>query len=322
MTPLITLSRALTDSNLFGGVFGAPSFWTWRTVAKLIDGAPLRELREIDLFKQCTGRSQLPGAPVRRLILLAGRRAGKDRFLSACAVWRAALCADWRKYISAGEQAVVLLLGADRKQAGILRHYCEGLPDTPAPPQQRTDNAQQCRYHKALMRNIATQEKPGPEGTGRHFGIFSTIGIGEEERVWGDKTPLPIGRRCSVLASPTRAIQPQDSNGRPTAARTINRDSGVAAAHKAARDEDEKRRKTGTGACITRRRASYYQAARLRIRAYPERVGISPGRGYQYSLSDSILVNAETIGHIGSANSTAVPATKILCGPLTPEIRQ
>ena len=73
----------------------------------------------------------MPDGPVRRLILLAGRRAGKDRFLSACAVWRAALCADWRKHISAGEQAVVILLGADKKQAAILRRYCEGLLQAP-----------------------------------------------------------------------------------------------------------------------------------------------------------------------------------------------
>src|SRR5215471_3407477 len=33
--------------------------------------------------------------------------------------------------MSAGEQAVVLLLGADRKQAGILRRYCEGLLRAP-----------------------------------------------------------------------------------------------------------------------------------------------------------------------------------------------
>ena len=31
-TPDITLSRALTQPNLFGGTFGASSFWTWRTV--------------------------------------------------------------------------------------------------------------------------------------------------------------------------------------------------------------------------------------------------------------------------------------------------
>jgi hypothetical protein len=97
----------------------------------LIDGLPLTEPREIDLFKQCTGRTQLPTKPVQRLVVLVGRRGGKDRFLSAVAVWRAALCANWRKHISAGEQAVVILLGADKKQAGILRRYCHGLLQAP-----------------------------------------------------------------------------------------------------------------------------------------------------------------------------------------------
>jgi hypothetical protein len=133
MTPAITLSRALTDPALFGGTFAAPSFWTWRVVAKLIDGLPLTERREIDLFCECTGLSPSREVRrrVRRLILLVGRRGGKDRFWSAVAVWRAALCADWNKYISAGEQAVVILLGADRKQAAILARYCAGLLSAP-----------------------------------------------------------------------------------------------------------------------------------------------------------------------------------------------
>jgi hypothetical protein len=131
MTPLISLSLALTDPALFGKTFSTPSFWTWRVVAKLIDGIPLTEPREIELFKQCTGRTELPGKSVQRIIILIGRRGGKDRFLSAVAVWRAALCTDWRKHISAGEQAVVILLGADKKQAAILRRYCEGLLRVP-----------------------------------------------------------------------------------------------------------------------------------------------------------------------------------------------
>ena len=56
MTPAITLSQALTDLALFGKTFASPSFWTWRTVAKLIDGLPPSEPREIELFEQCTGR--------------------------------------------------------------------------------------------------------------------------------------------------------------------------------------------------------------------------------------------------------------------------
>jgi hypothetical protein len=133
MVPDITLTRALSDPGLLGAPFQSLSFWTWKVVAKLIDGLPLSGRREIELFEQCTGRSynRQSRSAVRRLIVLAGRRAGKDRFLSAVAVWRAALCTDWRKYISAGEQAVVILLGADKKQAAILRRYCQGLSQTP-----------------------------------------------------------------------------------------------------------------------------------------------------------------------------------------------
>ncbi len=131
--PAITLTRALTDRGLFGHVFAAPSFWPWRVVAKLIDGIQLIEPREIELFEQCTGRKYDRTRPtrMRRLILLAGRRAGKDRFLSAVGVWRAALCTDWSRYQSVGEGAVCLLLGADKRQAGILRKYCRGLLTVP-----------------------------------------------------------------------------------------------------------------------------------------------------------------------------------------------
>jgi hypothetical protein len=164
MTPLITLLRALTDSNLFGGVFGAPSFWPWRVVAKIIDGEPLREPREIDLFKKCTGRTRVLSTtvlskPARRVILLCGRRAGKDRFLSAVAVWRAALCADWRKHISAGEQAVVILLGTDKKQAAILRRYCEGLLQTPLLAQEITrSTGEVIEFRNGSSLEIATND--------------------------------------------------------------------------------------------------------------------------------------------------------------------
>ncbi len=120
----------MRDPNLLGGPFMAESFWPWHCVAKLMSGENLDD-REAALFRQCTGRTKLPHGPVRRLILLAGRRAGKDRFLSALAVYRAALAADWSRVMSAGEQAVVVLIGGDKKQAKILRRYCAGLLRVP-----------------------------------------------------------------------------------------------------------------------------------------------------------------------------------------------
>jgi hypothetical protein len=111
-------------------VFASPSFWSWKVIGKLIDGLPLTEPREIELFEQCTGR-KYSRRMFRRLIILVGRRGGKDRFESAVATWRAALCCDWRQHQSVGEGAVVILLGADKKQAAILRKYCHGLLQTP-----------------------------------------------------------------------------------------------------------------------------------------------------------------------------------------------
>src|SRR5262249_20109588 len=130
MTPVIGLAAAMREPQLFGGPVAQGSYRPWNTMAKLLDGKAL-DAREAELFRQCTGRTTLPHGPVQRLLLLVGRRGGKDRFLSAVAVWRAALCADWRKHMSAGEQATVLLLGADRRQASILRRYCEGLLQAP-----------------------------------------------------------------------------------------------------------------------------------------------------------------------------------------------
>jgi hypothetical protein len=131
MKPRISLTKALLDPHLFGGVFAKPSFWTWRVVAKLIDGEALTEEREVELFKTCTGRSKLPDGPVKQMFILAGRRAGKDRFMSAVAVWRAALAADWHRHISPGEAACTLTLGSDKKQAAIMRNYALGLLRAP-----------------------------------------------------------------------------------------------------------------------------------------------------------------------------------------------
>ncbi len=130
--PDITLTSALNDSKSFGPTFSSLSFWTWKVMAKLIDGIPLTEQREIELFEQCTGRKYNRQArrALLRLTVLAGRRAGKDRFFSAVGLWRC-ICCDWSQHISAGEGAVVILLGKSKLHAAILRKYCFGLLQAP-----------------------------------------------------------------------------------------------------------------------------------------------------------------------------------------------
>ena len=78
MIPLISLSRALCDVNLLGAPFQVPSFWPWKTLAKVIDGEPLREQRESNCSDQATGRATTDRAGGEVDVLL-GRRGGTNR---------------------------------------------------------------------------------------------------------------------------------------------------------------------------------------------------------------------------------------------------
>jgi hypothetical protein len=126
----ISLAAAMRDSRLLGEPFKVDSFWPLHCLAKVISGEALDE-REAELFRRCTGRTKLPAGPVTSITLLVGRRGGKDRFLSAVGVHRAALSQNWSKFLSAGEQGTVILIGSDKKQAKILRRYCRALVATP-----------------------------------------------------------------------------------------------------------------------------------------------------------------------------------------------
>lgn len=126
----VSFAAALRDPQLLGASFQAPSFGPWHVLAKVISGEPLTR-SEHAFVKRCTGRTRLPKDPVRLLVLLIGRRGGKSRWLAALAVWIASLCADWRTALAPGERGVVLLLGADRKQAAVLRRYASALAAAP-----------------------------------------------------------------------------------------------------------------------------------------------------------------------------------------------
>jgi hypothetical protein len=130
MKAKVSFAQALRDPKLLGASFTAESWRPWHVLAKIISGQPLED-SEMALVLECAGRWVLPKSPPRRLFLLVGRRGGKSRFLSALAVWVAALAADWRNLMAPGEPAVVMLIGCDKKQAAVLRRYADGLLQAP-----------------------------------------------------------------------------------------------------------------------------------------------------------------------------------------------
>jgi hypothetical protein len=126
----MNILEALDDRNLLGAsIRDAESWKPWRALLAASFGLPLDD-GGLKLFRACTGRTVPPGAPAAYLWLVIGRRGGKSFVMALIAVFLAVF-KDWRKYLSPGERAIVLLVAADREQAKILHRYCQGILSAP-----------------------------------------------------------------------------------------------------------------------------------------------------------------------------------------------
>jgi hypothetical protein len=110
----MNIIEALDDPNLLGAsIRDAESWRPWRALLAAVFGLPLENPYQAELFRQCTGRRVPPSAPAAYLWLCIGRRGGKSFAMALIAVFLAVF-RDWRKYLSPGERAIVLLVAADR----------------------------------------------------------------------------------------------------------------------------------------------------------------------------------------------------------------
>src|ERR1700737_1190449 len=126
----MNILEALDDANLLGASIRDHDSWKpWRALLAAAFGLPLSS-DESALYRQCTGRTAPPGAPAAYLWLVIGRRGGKSFAMALIAVFLAVF-KDWRRYLSPGERAIVLLVAADREQAKILHRYCQGILSPP-----------------------------------------------------------------------------------------------------------------------------------------------------------------------------------------------
>jgi hypothetical protein len=120
----MNIIAALDDRNLLGASIRAAESWKpWRALLAATFGLSLDQ-DQLALYRACTGRTVPPGAAAAYLWLVIGRRGGKSFAMALIAVFLAVL-KDWRKYLSPGERAIVLLVAADREQAKILHQSAD-----------------------------------------------------------------------------------------------------------------------------------------------------------------------------------------------------
>jgi phage terminase large subunit-like protein len=82
--------------------------------------------RELELYRQYTNRTDPHKDGVKEAYAIVGRRGGKSRIVSVAAVYIACFH-DFRRYLSAGERGMVLILARDRDQAKVVFNYIAGI---------------------------------------------------------------------------------------------------------------------------------------------------------------------------------------------------
>jgi hypothetical protein len=121
---VISLHAAMVSPDLLGGTFGAPSWATWRVVAKVLDGERLGA-SDLALFARLSGRTRQPEA-IKELYCAVGRRGGKSLFTAGCAIHASALT-DYSAVLAPGQRPVVAVVASTADQARVLLGYIAGL---------------------------------------------------------------------------------------------------------------------------------------------------------------------------------------------------
>jgi hypothetical protein len=115
----------MENSALFGREWFVPreSWATWRVLAKALFAEPMTD-EEKEVYRRHTGRLTPPTEPTGEAWLVIGRRGGKSFFSAAIAVYVACIRPPALKR---SERGRVIILAADRSQAGEVFHFIEKL---------------------------------------------------------------------------------------------------------------------------------------------------------------------------------------------------
>jgi hypothetical protein len=110
--------------------FRDPASWSaWCAFLAALFALPMSR-EQLEIFKGCTERSTPPSQPCREAWLVCGRRSGKSFTMALTAVYLSVF-RDWRPFLAPGELAVVMLVAADRAQAGEILRYIRAFFDVP-----------------------------------------------------------------------------------------------------------------------------------------------------------------------------------------------
>lgn len=122
---MLSVADAFDDPDFLGAFFEGESWDCWRAIWRAAQGeGHLMTPRQRHLFAEVAQRDP-PSKPVRELVVIGGRRGGKDS-TSAGAIACAA-ASDYGQFTRPGETPQILCLAVDKTQARIVLNYTRAL---------------------------------------------------------------------------------------------------------------------------------------------------------------------------------------------------
>jgi hypothetical protein len=122
----ITILDAMRENALFARWFKDPTTWVyWTVFLSALFGLPI-DPAQMEMFRQCTGRSLTLVGAFNEAWLIVGRRGGKSIILALIAVFLAVF-KSWSDRLVPGERGTVLVIAADKKQARVIFRYITAL---------------------------------------------------------------------------------------------------------------------------------------------------------------------------------------------------
>jgi hypothetical protein len=169
----------ILDAMDAAGMTG-PTWAAWRVFWKAVFALPMDD-DERALFTAHTHRATPPVAPVREAWAIVGRRGGKSRNF-ALGTFYLGIRRDYRGILAPGEEGVVPVIAADRKQARQVLRYIRGLAALPAfAPYLRRQLAESIELRTGVTIEVHTASYRTTRG-------YSIPGlVGDELAFWRDE---------------------------------------------------------------------------------------------------------------------------------------
>jgi len=126
----VNILQAFDDKKMFGRWFGkrwlrGDSWAAWRAFLCVVFALPM-DANAKQIYTRHTGRTDVPTEAFREAFVIAGRRSGKSRIAAFSGTYLAA-CVDYTGVLAPGEVGTVMIIAADRKQAGVILKYIIGF---------------------------------------------------------------------------------------------------------------------------------------------------------------------------------------------------